>query len=214
MSATLRIGLTGGIASGKSAVADMFMARGIQVIDTDLLAREVVEPGQPGLAAVAATFGEQFLNSDGSLDRGKLRQQVFADSTARVQLEAIMHPLILAATHEYARATDSPYLVIAVPLLAETGFDAELNRILVIDCPAELQLERLMQRDSETEASARNILAAQASRAARLAIADDVISNTGSLADLETEVGRLHEMYMDLSNQAVDQADGPVKPGQ
>ncbi|MDP6437261.1 MAG: dephospho-CoA kinase [Gammaproteobacteria bacterium] len=202
MSASLRIGLTGGIASGKTAVANMFIERDITVIDTDLLAREVVEPGEPGLAAVVEEFGEEVLNADGSLDRARLRTIIFADPDAKERLEAILHPLIRKATFAHAQSSGGPYQVFAVPLIAETGFDELVDRVLVIDCPVELQLERLMVRDGETETSARNILSAQASREERLAIADDVITNTGSITELQAEVESLHQKYLRLAGEA------------
>lgn len=201
MSGALRIGLTGGIASGKSAVADMFIERGITVIDTDMVAREVVEPGEPGLAAVTEVFGTEVLNPDGSLDRARLRTIVFGDTDAKERLEAILHPLIRKTTFAHAQSSGGPYQVFAVPLLAETGFDDLVDRVLVVDCPVELQLERLMVRDGENETSARNILGAQASREERLAIADDVITNTGSISDLQAEVERLHGKYLNLAGE-------------
>jgi dephospho-CoA kinase len=197
-----RIGLTGGIASGKSAVADMFVARGVKVIDTDLVAREVVEPGQPGLAALVETLGSQILTKDGRLDRKGLRKRVFADATARQQLESILHPLIQSAAFRQAEADPGAYQILAVPLLVETGFDALVDRVLLVDCPTELQLERLQDRDGETEKTARAILTAQASRADRLAVADDVISNTGTLPELEDRVEHLHQKYLQLSDRA------------
>lgn len=195
----LRIGLTGGIASGKSAAADFFSARGVPVIDTDTVAREVVEPGQPGLAAVVAAFGRDVLTDEGRLDRGRLRRLVFADADRRRTLESILHPLIRAATFAHAERQQGPYQIFAVPLLAETGFDELVDRVLVIDCPPDVQLQRLMQRDGESEAAARQIIASQASRAGRLAVADDIIVNDGSLADLEAAVEALHQRYLGLA---------------
>ncbi|HJP04769.1 MAG: dephospho-CoA kinase [Chromatiales bacterium] len=203
MSASLRIGLTGGIASGKTAVANMFIDHDITVIDTDMVAREVVEPGEPGLAAVVEEFGNEILNADGSLDRARLRSVIFDDPDAKEKLEAILHPLIRKMTFAHAQSSGGPYQVFAVPLLAETDFNALVDRVLVIDCPGEMQLKRLMIRDGETETSARNILGAQASREDRLAIADDVITNTGSITDLQAEVERLHQKYLGLAGEVV-----------
>ena len=203
MSASLRIGLTGGIASGKTAVANMFIDHDITVIDTDMVAREVVEPGEPGLAAVVEEFGNEILNADGSLDRARLRSVIFDDPDAKEKLEAILHPLIRKMTFAHAQSSGGPYQVFAVPLLAETDFNALVDRVLVIDCPGEMQLKRLMIRDGETETSARNILGAQARREDRLAIADDVITNTGSITDLQAEVERLHQKYLGLAGEVV-----------
>jgi dephospho-CoA kinase len=202
-----RVGLAGGIASGKTAVGDMFIARGVRVVDADLVAREVTAPGQPGLAAIVETFGPQILQDDDQLDRHRLRQRIFADAGARNQLETILHPLIRTRILEQADADGGAYQIIAVPLLVETGFNALVDRVLVVDCPAELQLERLISRDGETDASARAILDAQVNREDRLAIADDVITNTGSLAELEPAVEHLHRKYLLLSAQATQSAD-------
>lgn len=198
---TLRIGLTGGIASGKSAVAELFAEFGATVIDTDLVARSVVEPGQPGLAAVRQAFGDEILHSDGSLDRQALRELVFADSRRKAQLEEILHPLIRAVTlAEAERTADSAaYQVFVVPLLLESGFDELVDRILVVDCSEELQRERLMSRDQTSAQTAARMIAAQADRAERLARADDVIDNSGPLTDLEPAVRKLHNRYLELS---------------
>jgi len=195
----LRIGLTGGIASGKSAVADYFADHGIAVVDTDLIAREVVEPGQPGLTAVTAEFGVRILQPDGSLDRSRLRQIVFSDPAARELLNSILHPLIRTRAAELADRAKGPYVVLAVPLLAETGFTELVDRILVVDCPVEEQRKRLMSRDGETYASASRIIEAQATREQRLAIADDVINNSGSLEELAQAVDDLHQRYLRLN---------------
>jgi len=203
----LRVGLTGGIASGKTAVADAFARRGVPVLDTDQLAREVVLPGTPGLAAVIGAFGAGILNADGTLDRRALRALVFADEAARRRLEAILHPAIRAALARHVAAIDAPYVIIAIPLLAETGGRDRVDRVLVVDSAPELQKARLLARDRETAAQAKAILAAQATRAARLAIADDCIENSGSLADLDAAVEKLHHQYLALA------AGGPVPAG-
>ena len=166
----MRVGLTGGIASGKSKVAELFAARGIPVIDTDILARQIVEPGQPGLAAVAATFGNAVLRPDGTLDRGLLRGMIFADPAKRKQLDELLHPLIMAAAIAAGETAGGDYQIFAVPLLVETAFDKLMDRVLVVDCDPELQRQRLMSRDNETAQSADAIIASQASRQARLAI--------------------------------------------
>ena len=195
----LRIGLTGGIASGKSQVADIFAARGIPIIDTDILARQVTEPGTPGLAAIAAAFGTDYLHPDGSLDRARLRSLIFTDPPSRKRLNGILHPLILEAAMNAADQAAGPYQIFAVPLLVETSFDKWVDRVLVVDCPPALQQARLISRDGETAESAGAMIAAQTSRENRLAIADDVIVNDGSLQDLETKVDRLHQLYLSLS---------------
>ena len=192
----LRVGLTGGIASGKSVVADMFSARGVPVIDTDIIAREVVKAGEPGLQAVIREFGPEFLEADGTLDRALLRKKVFADPCSRKRLEEILHPLIRAKAFAQAENAGGPYQIFAVPLLAETNFADFVNRILVVDCPLEIQRKRLMARDNESEETVNNILNAQASRAERLDLADDVIVNDGSLENTERAVEELHQRYL------------------
>ncbi len=202
MAAPLRIALTGGIASGKSAVAAAFARLGVPVVDTDRLARELVEPGQPALDAVVAEFGADILGPDGQLDRRRLRTLVFADDARRRRLEAILHPAIRAATASALAAVSAPYALVAIPLLVESGQRQAYDRVLVVDCPPETQLARLLARDGETVEGGRAILAAQATREARRAVADDVIANTGSLADLETAVTQLHGRYLALAGAA------------
>jgi dephospho-CoA kinase len=196
MHAPYRVGLTGGIASGKSAVADAFARRGVPIVDTDAIARDVVEPGRPALAEVVRAFGPGVLDADGRLDRRALRTLVFAQPDLRRRLEAILHPAIRAEMHARADAAAGPYVVVAIPLLVENGLQAQVDRVLVVDCPPEVQLARLLARDGETPEGARRILAAQASREARLAAADDVLVNDGSLADLDARVGTLHRDYL------------------
>lgn len=191
----LRIGLTGGIASGKSVVAGLFAARGVPVIDTDRIAREVVEPGQPALARVVEAFGDGVLDEAGRLDRRALRERVFADPGDRRRLEGILHPAIMAELEEQSAAAGGDYQVLVIPLLVEGGRSEAVDRVLVVDCPVETQLERLRARDEETEAGARAMLAAQASREQRLAAADDVIVNDGSLEALENRVAELDAQY-------------------
>ena len=196
------VGLTGGIASGKSAVADRFAARGIAVVDADVAAREVVAPGQPALAEIAAAFGDDVLQADGTLDRAALRRHVFGDDAARRRLEAILHPRIRVRMHEQARRAGGPYVIVAIPLLAEGGGRLAypwLDRILVVDVPREVQLARLVRRDGIELPLAERMLAAQADRASRLAIADDVIVNAGALALLDAEVDALDRRYRALA---------------
>ena len=205
-SAPFRVGLTGGIASGKSTAAAAFASRGVPVIDTDQLAREVVEPGQPALAAVVDEFGADLLDPDGRLDRRRLRSLVFADATRRKRLEAILHPAIRAALAARVATVTAPYVVIAIPLLVEGGLEHDVERVLVVDCPPALQMARLAARDGETSAAAAAILAAQASRAERLAAAHDILDNTGTLVALDAQVSALHEHYLALARAA---AHGP-----
>lgn len=199
MTRPLRIGLTGGIASGKSAAADAFAALGVPVFDADLAAREVVEPGQPGLARVVAEFGEGVLDRDGRLDRPALRQRIFADPAARRRLEAALHPAIWARLESRAAAAGGPYHVFVIPLLVEGGSTAAVDRVLVVDCPVETQLRRLRERDGESEAGARAMLAAQANRADRLAAAHDVLDNDGSPEALRAQVAALDRSYRELA---------------
>jgi dephospho-CoA kinase len=197
-----RIGLTGGIASGKSTVAKLFAALGVAVIDTDEIAREVVAPESPLLARIAGRFGTDILDGDGSLDRAALRTRVFADPSARADLEALTHPAILERMRAQSAAASGPYQILAIPLLVEKNAAKEVDRVLVVDCDEAVQARRLQARDGTTLAEARAILAAQASRAARLAAADDVIVNDGDLHRLRDQVEELHQRYVALSRQA------------
>ena len=195
----LRIGLTGGIASGKSTVSALFGALGVPIIDTDELAREVVRPGSAGLAQIVAAFGPEVLDAAGGLDRRQLRARVFADAQARRQLEAITHPLIRAAALAACERAGGPYQVLVVPLLIESGFDQHVDRVLVVDCPIGIQRQRLLERDREDPAQAERILRTQLDPAARRARADDIIANDGDLARLREQVQRLHELYLGLA---------------
>lgn len=191
------VALTGGIASGKSAVAERFAARGVEIVDADLVAREVVAPGTPGLAEIAQAFGGDLIDADGHLRRRALRERVFGDAAARRRLEAIVHPRVRARLHERARNARGPYLVLAIPLLVESdGAYDWVDRVLLVDVPREVQIARLTARDATTPALAEAMLAAQATREARLARADDVIVNDGSLEALDAEVERLHRDYL------------------
>ena len=195
----LWVGLTGGIASGKSTVADLFAKLGAAIIDTDFIAREVVMPGQPALAEIREEFGDSIMSADGTLDRAALRALVFADGRARRRLEAILHPRIQRATLRQTQQAGGDYQLIVVPLLAESPLKSYVDRILVVDCDEDTQIRRLLERDAETEEQARRILAAQSSREERLAIADDVINNDGDLADTSAQVAVLHEIYLSLA---------------
>jgi dephospho-CoA kinase len=195
----LSIGLTGGIASGKSTVARRFLELGIPVIDADESSRAVVAPGQPGLSQVIEAFGQGVLNANGELDRQALRNVIFADDSRRRDLEAILHPLIRADMERQALTAIGPYLVLAIPLLVEGGAADRVDRILVVDVDEAVQLERVMARDSVGLAQALAILAAQANRASRLKAADDVLVNSGTVSELRQAVDRLHQRYLSLA---------------
>jgi dephospho-CoA kinase len=195
----LRIGLTGGIASGKSAVAGLFAARGVPVIDTDAIARDVVAPGEPALTRVVQEFGREVLDASGGLDRRRMRELVFSDAARRARLEAILHPAILAEMIRRSAQAGGNYQILVIPLLVEGDLAKHVDRLLVVDAMPETQLVRLLQRDAENPQQARAMIAAQASRAARLAQADDVIHNDGTLAELESQVAQLHETYVRLA---------------
>lgn len=195
----LRVGLTGGIASGKSTVADMFAELGVPVIDTDVIAREVVEPGQPALEEIRESFGDSVIADDGSLDRREMRRRVFADDTSRRQLETILHPRIRDMAMLQADEAGGAYQLIVVPLLVESPMRHAMDRILVVDCDVEVQVERLLERDAETEDQARRIVAAQASREQRLTVADDIVRNDDSLEETRRQVEQLHMHYLELS---------------
>ena len=200
MTGVFRVALTGGIASGKSTVAALFAERGVPVIDTDVIAREVVEPGRPALAAVTNAFGTGILGADGRLDRRRLREQVFTDAAMRRRLEAILHPAIRSEMERQSALAGGPYQVLVIPLLTEGGQTDHVERVLLVDVPESTQIERLMQRDGASALQARAALDAQASRSERLAIADDVLHNTGKPADLREAVARLHEKYLTLAS--------------
>jgi dephospho-CoA kinase len=201
VSAALPIAVTGGIASGKSEVTRRLEALGIAVLDADLIARELVEPGQPALAEIARRFGAGVIDAAGRLDRRALRSIVFADAGARRDLEAILHPRVHATLQARAQAAAPPYVLLAIPLLAEStpGRYAWLARVLVVDVPRAVQIQRVMQRDAVERAAAEAALAAQATREARLAIAHDVIVNDGPLAALDAIVAKLHARYLALA---------------
>ncbi|OOG59654.1 dephospho-CoA kinase [Rhodanobacter sp. C03] len=197
------VALTGGVAAGKSAVARRFETLGVHVHDADIAAREVIEPGTPGLAAVIDTFGAGVLDASGRLDRRAMRQRVFADPAARQMLEAIIHPLVREWLHEHALAERGPYGLLAIPLLAENiAHYRWVDRVLLVDAPETMQLARLMSRDGIDETLARRMLVQQASRAERLALADDVITNDGDEAALDAAVAELHQRYLALAATA------------
>jgi len=199
MSFGFRVGLTGGIACGKTTVANLFAALGATIVDTDELAREVVAPGTPLLAKIVAHFGAGVSAADGSLDRRALRARIFADAAERRWLEQLTHPAIHELTDARSDTAKGRYTMVSIPLLVETGSAQRFDRVLVVDCEPELQLTRLQARDGTTRAEAQRMLAAQATRAARLAAADDVIHNDGDVAALRDQVEQLHRRYVAAS---------------
>jgi dephospho-CoA kinase len=197
----LRVGLTGGIASGKSTVANLFSARGAAVLDTDVIAREVVVPGSHGLAALVAAQGGGILDDEGRLDRAELRRRIFADAATRREVESILHPEIVRELERQAALAQGPYQVLVIPLLVEAGLEHIVNRVLVVDCPEEEQIRRLMARDGASREDALRMLDSQATRERRLAAADDVIDNGGAATDLEARVAELDRRYRELARQ-------------
>jgi len=194
-----RVALTGGIASGKSTVANLFAELGVPLIDTDVIAREVVEPGRPALAAIVAAFGPGVLDAQGCLDRRRMRERIFADPAAKQRLEAILHPAIRAEMERQSRMAGGRYQVLVIPLLAESGRRDHVDRVLLVDVPEALQVERLALRDGVSREQAQAALNAQATRAERLAIADDVIQNAGRVDELKQQVRALHEKYLQFA---------------
>ena len=191
----ITIVLTGGIASGKTVVSDCFARLGAPVIDTDLIAREVVEPGQPALDRIVEVFGCDFLTSEGQLDRQKMRRAIFSDSDQKASLEAILHPPIAEEVKRRVAELDDPYCILVIPLYAQSSAYAWIDRVLVVDVNEEVQIERVMARDQISRNQARSILSLQTSRQGRLALADDIIDNSGSLAELQDKVEVLHNKY-------------------
>jgi dephospho-CoA kinase len=206
LSRPLHVGLTGGIASGKSTVGGLFAALGVPVIDTDQIARDLVAPGSPLLARLISHFGAQLLTPARELDRRALRERVFAHAADRAALEAVMHPAIMAELRRRAQRAGGAYQLWVIPLLAEHDLGATVDRVLVVDCAENLQLQRVQVRDGVTLAQARAVLAAQATRETRLALADDVIVNVGNLAQLREQVESLHTRYGTLARETPRQA--------
>ncbi|MBI0326403.1 dephospho-CoA kinase [Burkholderia plantarii] len=197
----LSIGLTGGIGSGKTTIANRFGERGASLVDTDAIAHRVTAPGGAAMPAIATQFGAAFVAADGSLDRARMRELVFADNDARRRLEAITHPLIRAETEREASLARGAYLIFVVPLLVESGsWRTRVDRVLVVDCEVETQIARVMRRNGFTREQVEAIVARQATRAARLAAADDVIVNeTAPNAALEARIDALHARYLALA---------------
>jgi len=195
----LVIGLTGGIGCGKTAVTERFAELRVPVIDADRVAREVVEPGEPALEKIRLQFGDELLQSDGSLKRDRLRELIFSDEQARLELEAILHPLIRQRMRDRLKILKADYAILAIPLLLETGQGETVDRILVVDCPEETQIRRVCSRDGISGERVRMILSTQSSRSERLAAADDVIDNSGTLTELAPQIRALHQDYLTLS---------------
>jgi dephospho-CoA kinase len=200
------VAITGGIGSGKTTVANQFAELGIEVVDADVIAREVVEPGTPALAAIAAHFGSAVITPDGQLDRRQLRERVFTDPQAKGWLNALLHPLIRTEMQRQCAAARSPYCLLVVPLLVENRLTALANRVLVIDVDEATQIERTCHRDGVSREQAQAILAAQASRAQRLAAADDVLDNqNGTPEAIKSRILALHETYLAFASQQARQ---------
>ena len=200
MSRRFVVGLTGGIGSGKSAAADEFARLGASVVDTDVIARELTAAGGAAAAHVKAMFGDAFLRPDGAMDREAMRKRVFADPAAKRALEALLHPMIREESQRRIAVAAGPYVVHAVPLLIESpDYRQRVDRVLVVDCPEDLQVERVRARSGLAEAEVRSIIAQQAPRAARLAAADDVIDNGSSLEALRRQVAALDERYRKMA---------------
>ncbi|MDI6746325.1 MAG: dephospho-CoA kinase [Rhodocyclaceae bacterium] len=197
------VGLTGGIGSGKSEVAQCFAALGAAVVDTDIIAHALTAPGGAAIEPIRAAFGATVLTPDGALDRAAMRQRVFADPQERVRLESILHPLIRAASEReirHATSADFPYVVLVVPLLLEAGgYRERVNRVLIVDCPEETQIARTMARSALSRSDVEAIMAAQAKRQERLGVADDVISNDAGLDQLHAQTALLHDRYLQLA---------------
>ena len=196
------VGLTGGIGSGKSAAADLLAARGALVVDTDQIAHQLTAPGGAAMEPIREAFGNGVVAADGALNRPAMRALAFEDPAARKRLEAILHPMIRAESERQCRAATTPYVVLVVPLLIESGtYRERVRRLCVVDCPEDIQVLRVMQRSGLEERQVRAIMAAQASRAERLAAADDVIDNSAGYAELAVQVERLHGAYLRLASE-------------
>lgn len=198
-----RVGLTGGIGSGKSTVARLFEELGVPVIDTDAISHRLTRPGGAAIPAILAVFGENYINADNALDRVKMRQLVFADNEARQKLEGILHPLILAQAKAEAEASTAPYILLVIPLLFETGdYHDWLHRTVAVDCSEETQLARASQRSGLSKQTVSAIMARQVPRLQRKQLADDIINNEGDLAGLREQVSRLNQRYLKLAERS------------
>ncbi|QHP59727.1 dephospho-CoA kinase [Pectobacterium carotovorum] len=201
---TYIVALTGGIGSGKSTVADEFAKLGATIVDADIIARQIVEPGKPALDAIRLRFGDAMLNTGGSLDRAALRQRIFSSPAEKQWLNNLLHPLIHQETQAQFQVASAPYILWVVPLLVENGLQQRAQRILVVDVDKETQLARTLARDGISRQQAENILAAQATREQRLAYADDIIDNSRCPNELAPQVAELHRQYLELAASAAD----------
>ena len=193
------IGLTGGIGSGKTAVSEMLASKGIDVVDADIVARQVVEPGSSALKQISAEFGPEYIQADGTLNRAKLRETVFSDETAKAKLNGIMQPAIRTELLSQLQSASSDYVILSAPLLFENGLEQYCQRVLVVDVDEQTQVHRASNRDSVTTAQIKSIISSQIARQERLKKATDVIDNTGTLADLEQQVNEIHQKYLTLA---------------
>lgn len=200
----LRIGLTGGIGSGKTTVTGLFAARGVAIIDTDHIARDIVAPGSALIGQLGQLFGAEIITADGALDRSRLRKVVFNDALKREQLEGLMHPLIRTRTLEQIALANSPYCIVVVPLLLEKGWQSLVDRILVVDTSPQIQLARTQQRDGLSAEEVRAIIAVQISREQRLSAADDIIVNDADMEKLVLQVEQLHQKYLQLATARIN----------
>ncbi|MEI8602034.1 dephospho-CoA kinase [Shewanella sp. PP-Sp27a-2] len=193
------VGLTGGIGSGKTTVANLFAAEGITLVDADIVAREVVAPGSKGLEAIVTHFGAEILTPEGELERAKLRQRIFSHPEEREWLNQLLHPMIRQEMLAQVEKATSAYVIMVVPLLFENGLDRLVNRTLVVDISPELQINRTVKRDNVDTSQVNNIISSQCSRSEKLARADDIIDNQGEISTLKREVLALHQRYLQLS---------------
>ncbi|TWD44271.1 dephospho-CoA kinase [Pantoea sp. SJZ147] len=193
------VALTGGIGSGKSTIAEYFAASGVDIIDADVIAREVVEPGTPALQVIISRYGDAIVNEQGALHRSRLREIIFATPDEKRWLDALLHPLINARTQQLKAQAVSPYVLWVVPLLVENQLQRQADRVLVVDTDEETQLKRTLQRDNVSLDQAKRILAAQATRQQRLACADDIIDNSGAPENALPQVAQLHQLYLKLA---------------
>jgi dephospho-CoA kinase len=196
---TYIVALTGGIGSGKSTVANAFANFGVPLVDADIIARQMVEPGMPALAAIASRYGKTILQADGSLNRAALREKIFSEPQEKAWLNSLLHPLIQQETQRQLDSIDQPYVLWVVPLLVENGLHRQANRVLVVDVVPQIQLARTMARDGITRQQAKHILASQVSRQQRLACADDIIDNSGDPLIIALQVASLHQQYLKLA---------------
>jgi len=195
----LKVGLTGGIGSGKSTVAKGLQAKGITVVDADQIARDVVQPGESALSEIAKVFGPEVIQADGQLDRSALKKRIFSDPSAKTQLEAILHPRIRQRILEQVNnATETPYVVADIPLLIESNYPEHFDRVVVVDCTEAQQVERVKARDEMSDEQIQRIMDSQATRQQRLAAATDIIDNTGDLGSLKKQIEKLHETLLSL----------------